>query len=260
MCDEWMPVVRLHISSTEFRQLPQNAGYKYEYLDDYALLSPRPKCYHARLDLQAPPRSDLPTVQGEDVRLRPMVTDDFTEMVELFAAAFHRYQPFSGLEDAARLAAAAACLEKSRSGGDGPWITEASFVADNVHGKALGAIIITLLPEGDPCDFDTFHWDTAPPDDCIVRRLGQPHLTWIFVAPLLTASGLGTALLRASTDVLRQMRFPHLLSTFMSANHSSMLWHWRSGFELLSYPGSMRTIRERVRDKSERGSKKGERA
>jgi hypothetical protein len=31
-----------------------------------------------------------------------------------------------------------------------------------------------------------------------------------------------------------------LASTFLLGNESSMLWHWRNGFQLLQYPGSRR--------------------
>jgi hypothetical protein len=36
------------------------------------------------------------------------------------------------------------------------------------------------------------------------------------------------------------MGFTHLASTFLLGNDSSMLWHWRNGFQLAGYPGSRR--------------------
>ena len=110
--------------------------------------------------------------------------------------------------------------------------------------------MITLLPEGDPCDLDSYYWNQTPPADCIARCLGRPHLTWIFVSSPWACQGLGTALLAAAGNQLLDMGFRQLLSTFMLGNESSMLWHWRSkDFRLLTYPGSMRHWRRRLLEK-----------
>ena len=109
----------------------------------------------------------------------------------------------------------------------------------------IGAILITLLPHGDPCDWDSYSWAEAPPADCIERRLGRPHLTWIFVSPTDRGFGTGTALLAASVHALLALGFTQLLSTFMAGNDQSILWHWRNGFQLLAHPGSVRLMRKR---------------
>jgi L-amino acid N-acyltransferase YncA len=61
---------------------------------------------------------------------------------------------------------------------------------------------------------------------------------------------MGTALLAAATRELLRLGYTELLSTFMLGNDSSMLWHWRNGFRLLAYPGSVRRIRQKLRAKS----------
>jgi hypothetical protein len=111
--------------------------------------------------------------------------------------------------------------------------------------KLLGAILITLLPLGDPCDWESYRWADLPPADCIERCQGRPHLTWIFVTPWLSGHGVGTALLTASVNKLLELGFAQLLSTFMIGNDSSTLWHWRNGFQLLAYPGSIRHMYHR---------------
>ena len=40
-----------HLSLKQFRQLPQNPAFKYEYINQVAWISPGPKFYSARLDL-----------------------------------------------------------------------------------------------------------------------------------------------------------------------------------------------------------------
>jgi GNAT superfamily N-acetyltransferase len=230
-----MPLVALKLTIDEFHLLPRNAAYKYEYFDDTAWLNPRPRYYHALLDLPA-------TFEGAaDVSLRGVAADDWEELEEVFAEAFRIQQPFAGLSPVARRMAAHKCLTRTRTGGDGPWIEQASFVATDDEGM-LGAVFVTLLPRRDPTDWDGYTWDEPPPPNAIEQRLGRPHLTWIFVRQVLAGHGIGTALLSAATAALVSLGYTDLLSTFLAGNDSSMLWHWRAGFRLLAHPGSRRRL------------------
>jgi GNAT superfamily N-acetyltransferase len=229
-----MPWLELKLSEMEFAQLPRNAAYKYQYQAGSAWLNPRPRYYHALLDLR---RLDLPGPAG--VGVRPMRPDDWEELVPVFAEAFCLHLPFSGLSDAGRLIAARSSLEQTRDGGDGPWIEQASFVA-GATSALLGAVLITLLPLRDPTGWDSYHWETPAPTGAIEQHLGRPHLTWIFVRSTSAGHGIGAALLQAAARALAAMGYEDLLSTFMLGNDSSMLWHWRMGFRLLAYPGSPR--------------------
>jgi GNAT superfamily N-acetyltransferase len=232
-----MPLIKLPLTMEQFRQLPRNAAYKYEYIDHQAYLTPRPRNYHALLDLQ-------PLEVPELVDVRPIQVEELMSLDDLFAATFRHIQPFGCLDDATRLKAAQQALERVQTGGDGPWIKQASFVAWDQE-QPVGAILITLLPETDPLDFDSYEWRQPPRPDCIERQLGRPHLTWIFVDTAYVGDGVGTALLAASVNELLAMGFRQLLSTFMLGNDSSMLWHWRNGFRLLPYPGSRRLMRQK---------------
>ncbi len=247
MCDEWMQPLKLNISFAEFLALPRNNAYNYEYLDGYAYLSPRPKFYHAVLDLDAfaanPPAEPDPNVQ-----LRAIHSEDWQTLALPFAAAFERQLPFGGLTRDERLEAVHRALERTCAGGDGPLIESASFVVlDSPDGAAVGAILVTLLPDADPSDWDSFHWREAPPADCVDRRLGRPHLTWVFVHPFCAGRGAGTALLIGAVNRLREVGYGALASTFLPTNDSSVLWHWRCGFRLVEYAGSNRRADRRVR-------------
>jgi GNAT superfamily N-acetyltransferase len=237
MCDDWMPLVELPLTIAEFRQLPRNSAYKYEYLDNRAYLSPRPKHYHAMLDLR-------PITVSEPVDVAPLKSDDLMDFTHLFAGAFRYIQPYGCLDDAGRLEAAKHAMERVRSGGDGPLIERASFVALE-NAKPVGVMLVTILPDSDPCDFDGFEWHGPPPPDWLERKLGRPHLTWVFVSPLSRGHGIATALLAASVRELLALGYTQMLSTFMLGNDSSTLWHWRNGFRLLSHPGSYRLMKER---------------
>jgi GNAT superfamily N-acetyltransferase len=247
MCDEWMRPLKLRMSFDEFLALPRNNAYKYEYFDGHAHLSPRPKFYHAVLDLDAfaaaPPGEPDP-----DVRLRSLRAEDWEAMVPLFAAAFERQPPFAGLGHQEREEAARAALRRTQDGGDGPLIASASFVAlDGPDGAAVGAALLTLLPDADPSEWDSFHWHEPPPTDCLEQRLGRPHLTWIFVHPFCAGRGAGTALLIGAARRLRELGYRQLASTFLPTNDSSVLWHWRNAFRLVEYAGSTRRMERRVR-------------
>lgn len=237
MCDEWMTPLAFPISREKFLQLPRHAAFQYEYADEVASLTPRAKCYHAVLDLtHFQPADSSP----EQTSFRLIADTDLAALEAVFAAAFEGQQPFGGLDMARRKDAAHVVMRKTITGGDGPWIRAASFVALNPQQQPIGAIFLTLLPDKDATDWDSFHWREAPPEDCIARCLGRPHLTWIFVVPTQAGGGVGTALLTAAVAALRDMGYKQLATTFMAGNDSSMLWHWRNGFQLQPYPGSRR--------------------
>ena len=109
--------------------------------------------------------------------------------------------------------------------------------------KSGAPLAVTLLPATDPTDQDSYCWDGPPPENAIARLFGRPHLTWIFIVPHAAGHGVGTALIRAVASALRELGYTELASTFLVGNDSSMLWHWRVGFRLLSYSSSWRTSR-----------------
>jgi GNAT superfamily N-acetyltransferase len=246
MCEEWMPRVTLPLTAEQYEQLPRNPAYQYDYLDDTALLSPRPKHFHGVLDFakwQAPNPDEI----SPDIEIRPMVAEDRPVLPTVFADAFERVQPFGSLAKDLRLNAANLTLEKTWRGGDGPWVRQATFTAAHVKNKTLlGGIAITLVPGGDPGGAESYRWDKPR------RRLwhkgepGQPHLTWIFVSPLWRAGGIGSALLSKAVSALQALAYGSLWTTFLLGNDASMLWHWRNGFALAAHPLSRRALRREM--------------
>jgi len=247
MLDDWFTMIKLPLSWRQFHQLPQNPAYKYEYLNKTAWLSPRPKFYSVRLRLgHRNEDASMEVDAQEPIGFRELEKQDWPRLSRLFAGAFHRVQPFASLTDRRRLEAARACLKLTRTGGDGPVIERACHVAFGTeHGHHVGAILVTLIPMIDFDDFSSFRWKSPPPPDCVEQRLGRPHLTWIFVGPWHARHGIGSALLARASRSLLDLGYTELISSFILGNTSSMLWHWRSGFELLPYLGSMRAIRAR---------------
>jgi GNAT superfamily N-acetyltransferase len=237
MWSKCMRLVKIRMSIQEFHHLPRHAAYKYEYLDGEAWLSPRPKTYHALLDLHTVEES----AGAGRVTTRQVSAADWDDLADLFSASFRDRPPFLGLDDKKRRAAAHAILEHARNGGDGPLIERAAHIAHlKHHDGPAGGIVVTLLPAADFSDWQAFEWAEPPPADAIAQRLGRPHLTWIFVHPFAAGRGAGTALLHAATRELLALGYTELASTFLLGNESSMIWHWRNGFRLAASPFSRR--------------------
>ncbi len=167
MMHEWFATIELPLTWQQFRQLPRNPAYKYEYFDGRAWLSPRPKSYHAVLDLPTFVRPVAEMVTDEELVVRPLQDADWQRLPRLFAAAFHRVQPFASLTDEDRLAAAEDCLGRTRAFGEGPLIGEACCVAACPKDDLL--VAANLI--------------TVPPAEAVDEVAGGPHLTWILVEP-----------------------------------------------------------------------------
>lgn len=250
MLDRWFSVIRLPLSWRQFHRLPRNPAYKYEYLDDAAWLTPRPKFHTARLALQRSPAGPPGEIEVHHhaIGFRRLEDRDWPRLSPVFSSSFHRVQPFEGLGDRRRLEAARDCLKHTREGNDGPIIRAASHVAYiEKTGRPIGANLVTLVPPVDLDDFWTFQWSTPPPPDGVERRLGHAHLTWIFVGHWFAGYGVGSAMLAHASEALMDLGYTELLSSFIQGNDSSMLWHWRNGFQLLPYAGSKRRFRELMR-------------
>lgn len=237
MTDHWLSPLRLAVDADQFRLLPRNPAFHYELAGGEAWISPRPRYYHAILDL-----SDADFADAADVPVRPLTDADWDALPGLFLRSFAAHQPFTGIAPDRRPGVAAEAMALTRSGGDGPLIGRACCVSWE-DGRLLGAALVTLLPPGDPEEFDTYSWGGTPAPDAVERCDGWPHLTWILVDPDEARLGVGTALLAGICRELRAMGFNDLLSTFLLGNDVSVLWHWRRGFRLLRYPGSYRRQR-----------------
>jgi hypothetical protein len=251
MLDRWFSVIKLPLSWRQFHRLPENPAYKYEYFDKAAWLSPRPKFYSARLELRAREGEVAAEIDAQEaVTFRRLEDRDWPRLSRLFAGSFHDVQPFASLSDRQRLEASRECLRHTRTGGDGPIIGPACFVAvSGQRDRPVGAILVTLVPPVNLMDFWSLRWKTPPAPDSVERRQGHAHLTWIFVGPGHAGYGVGTALLARASRALIDLGYTELISSFILGNTSSMLWHWRSGFELLPYAGSLRRFREMMHRK-----------
>lgn len=244
MLERWFRSLKLDISFGEFQRLPSHPAYRYEYLRDRALITGRAKIYHCLRSIDEGPAHDVIGVDRDHrITLRPLAEQDWDELATPFAHAFARTPPYHALNSDDQRACAAECLNMTRTGGDGPLVTRASFVAVDDEQKLCGGILVTLMHAGDMESFADEGWKQPAPENALEQRWGRPHLTWVFVERHLSRWGVGEALLRQSLNVLRGMGYREIASTFMLGNESSMLWHWKMGFRLLGYVMSPRRIR-----------------
>lgn len=243
MSDEWMPTLRMKLSREEFDRLPRHPAFKYELLAEETLISPWPRHAHASLTLSRyrPAVDDVAALQ-----LRLATSDDIDRLVPVFCGAFDHRQPYGSLDEETMRKAARISLERTFTGVDGVFVAAASFVVLH-EDRPVGAVLITLLPGGDPNEWHCLHWDETPPPDLWDKRGGQPHLTWIFVGRNGQGDGIGTQLLRAAVRTLKKQGYRTLWSTFLVGNEISTLWHWRNGFELLPLQLSKRRMRRLLR-------------
>lgn len=245
MLDDWFRTIELRITIDEFHRLPRAAGYKHEYFGGRCVLTPRPRCGYAALDLGTfrPLRSNA--WELNELTIRPVEDPDWEELGPLCGAAFHRVPPFSSLSDDERGAAGGDCMAHARAGGDGPLVPAASMVAVDHHGTPRGALLVVLKPAG--YRKDPWRVGRAKPagGDSVPRppRATQAHLDWVFVSPWFAGRGVASALLAGTVRALRAAGHKTLTSAFLIGNGESMAWHWRNGFELLQYPGSFRRVR-----------------
>ncbi len=237
MGDQWMIPRTIRISPCDLARVPLHPNWRFEAQPDgiFAHLLPRPRFGHALLALN---RWRCPG-PCKRVDFRSWRESDSGDLVSLFVRAFSSLEPIAGLGDQERVAAAREALADAWRGAEGP-VSRASVVAVDSSGTALGAVMVTLLPGGNLDGPGAWRWHEPPPVDLEAIGGGLPHLTWIFVDPDIQHSGLGAALLARGVETLRSMGYSQLASTFLTGNHASALWHWRMGFELMSWPGSPR--------------------
>ncbi|WP_437188153.1 hypothetical protein SH668x_001583 [Planctomicrobium sp. SH668] len=243
MLNDYFLPIELSVSWNEFLALPRNPAFRYTYFNNTASITANPRYYHCLLALSSPsaePPSKAVSCFYSEFELRQVQETDWQLLREVFRSAFNRSPPLSQLQMSQQQAACERILSGTFAGHFGSFSPQSSFVIiDREAGDILGASLITLIPSGNLEDFDTEHWKESPPPNAFSEGWGQPHLTWIFVTPELQRRSLGTALLNASKAELKTQNYTHLASSFLLGDAPSMLWHWKSGFQLQSHPGSL---------------------
>ncbi len=233
-----------------YERLPRHPSYKLEYWGGQLRISPRWRSHCFFLELRPP--EECPRV--DDLRvaaIRSLVAGDWETLPVVLADAFRDSPPLGMLGDRRRVCAARDWLLSTRDGCEGPLVEPACVVAVDPEddSKVLGALLVTLMVPKARSWYARLRnaVDPQPPD--LAEGREQSQMSWIFVRPGASGRGVGTALLAAATRTLWKSGFRELASATHCGNVSSLVWHWRNGFQLLPNPDSVRLTRARDRDR-----------
>lgn len=178
-------------------------------------------------------------VDKQDIAtIRPLGDEDWDELPRVMASAFGGQSPFlvSSTDDE-RVSVAGTLIRETRRHHFGRLIAPACFVAVERGGTGIvGAVLLNHCTYTQTSGFRWCAGEEFVPWDPGVTDPPPPmaHLTWAFVADGFAGRGVGTALLAHATEALRGLGYQDVASTFPKANSSSVLFHWRNGFRLLS--------------------------
>lgn len=217
MLEDWFKHMEVPMPLADWRRLPRNAAYKYEFVEGKALIFPEPTCADVVLDLRtfSPPAPD----PREEWLLREMTSDDWNSLPEIMARAFSGVAPFATLTNEELPLVSADCLAETRQGKDGSLLPGACMVlaekndASSDHSLA-GAALVTIRPGETTGGHPT------------------PLLAWIFIDRWTKRRGGAAALLAAVVGALRTLGYTHLESVVCPGNHATVMWHWKMGFTM----------------------------
>ena len=217
MIHDWFSAIELPLTKRQFRQLPQNPAYKYEYFDGRAWLSPRPKNYHAVLNLQEFVR---PGSQRGD-RRRACHPRRTRRRLAAVARIIFRCVP-------TRAALCKPDGRRSPGGGRRLLVLYARVRRRPAGRRSLPGCVARggrHVGWGEP------HYASAGRCHRARDRPAAPDMDLRRSARC--TPGRRMALLEMAVPALRRLGYTGLASTFLLGNESSMLWHWRAGFKLL---------------------------
>jgi GNAT superfamily N-acetyltransferase len=198
-----MPIQSQHLSISfeEWELLPYQPGWKYEYWDGHAHITPN----HQTAVTTA---AVTPRPVNAPCTLRHVLLADETSLLAVYMEAFADNQAFCDYTNAQFLDAARLDLRKSFTGQRAPLLTASRVaVAPTATGEQLvGAALLSRD-----------------------REYG-PVLDLLFIMPQWQRCGLATALVATAMNALHQAGESILTSCYQLANLASQAWHRTFGF------------------------------
>ncbi len=201
---------RLKITIEEFDAMPHLIGWKHEYWDGMARLSPSHTAVaHLRLNLQRPSSQQERPTLGSQFLLRNVLPSDAADLIELHCRAFDESVEYAGYgaDDYLR------CVTDSIQGFYGA-PNRSGYSAGELAGssavEANGKLVAALLLRQDRND----GWVIAP----------------VMVDEGYQRQGLAQAMLRQTVDWLREHAVDELNSRCQLSNSKSLAWHAAVGF------------------------------
>jgi len=190
------------MSWEEFERMPMELGWKYEYWDGQAHITPRAQLVTVTVELKARRAHCGAALRGVDER-------DEEELASLYLAAFRDTVEYCDWESPKIAASARQNIRSFFAGRRGEPLP-ASRVAVGAERGGAGRLVGAALVVGS---------EESP-----------PLLDMLFVAPEWQRRGMGTALVSAAINDLRGAGKQILESRYLLANEESKAWHRKFGF------------------------------
>ncbi len=192
------------MSWEEFELLPAHPGWKQEYWDGTAHITPRARSAVVRVAVAPRPlRSALP--------IRPLSPADEASLVSAYLDAFAETVEYCDWDRSAIEKSAKTCLQDFFSGRHGEVLPASCSSLDATAETAAEAVVGAAL--------------------LVRKKDGTPMLDILFVRPRWQRSGLATALVSWSLNELHRNGETSLRSRYHLANEASRAWHRTFGFE-----------------------------
>lgn len=196
-----MKTQRIPMTIEEFETMPHRLGWKHEYWDGMARLSPSHTAI-ATVKMTIAQR----TIVDPPCEIRPLNEDDTARLHPAYVAAFHDTIDYCNRSLASVKVAAVENLQNYFTEKRGKRL-DASRIAI-YRKRVVGAALI------------------------VEKKDGQPFLYLLFVVPKWQRKGVANALMSEVMNVLYAAGYTTLTSRYMLGNDESRAWHERFGFVL----------------------------
>jgi GNAT superfamily N-acetyltransferase len=186
-----------------FELMARKPGWKYEYWNGQAHISPRHQVVTVAMSVQ-------PRAVSSSCRLRPVVPDDAPQLVAAYIAAFSETIEYCDWDPEQMKSSAYTNIRNFFTGKRGqphPAAHVAVASQSDTPGERIVGAALIIGHDGEP-----------------------PLLDMLFVAPAWQRQGLATALVAAALNALHSASVPALASSYMLGNAESQAWHQRFGF------------------------------
>ena len=191
------------MSLAEFRLLPRDPGWKYEYLDGMAHVTPRARFATVQVGVRSRPL-DPP------LPLRRVTRADQEELVAAYVAAFADSVEYCDVAPEEVSRSARENIQAFCAGGRGEVLPSSCVAIEEAPAHPVGVVAGAAL---------------------VTRaRDGRPLLDMLFVRPRWQRRGLATDLVSWSLGELLTHGETMLRSRYHLANEPSRAWHHRFGF------------------------------
>lgn len=190
---------KLSISFAEFERLPQPFGWKVEYYDDKAHLTPRETVIKTNLNIQKTVIETAYQMQAVDLQYKQ-------QMIEAFYQAFGDSVEFCDWKKKEIQKHAEQNINDYFAAKRGQPLTQSVMVLEPETGQLMGLALF------------------------VVTRKQRYKLDLLLVKPDYQRQGLATAMVSHATAQLHEMGIRELYSLYHICNQESRQWHQKFGF------------------------------